>query len=411
MSLFLLAIAILVLASAFVSASQTALLSLSEVLLKNWKNGTDERKRLVASWVLRPRELLVTLFMLDVLVNLLIQNVSSSYFGTGASWVLRVGVPLLIILFLGEIIPKSLGFAHNAKIAVKIGPLIGKIATTISPIRKTLTIITSYVSRFIFFFLKKPSEISRDELHLLLKSREVSSLLTPHEAKLIDGFLSLQEDSVKELMKPREDVIFYSIDEPLTRLIHLFTVEGVSKVPVCNKTLDNLLGVISARQFFLYQDRITHIEALKEHLASAFFVPEGARARALLRQFPSRKESLALVVDEYGTITGLITYEDIIEAVVGEIRDVRDNKKPLYTRSNKKIIIASGKLELTEFEELFQQTLKSRTNMTTLGGWLTEQLGDIPKVGQQLIKDGFLFKILSADPQRVTRIYIKRVRR
>lgn len=404
---YLLVIALLLAAiAAFVASSQTALLSLPQTEIKSWKASKDPRKNQVAALVLRPRELLVTLFMLDVLINLLIQNLFSSFFGDAASWALRVGVPLLITLFVCEIIPKSIGFAHNTKIAYRVAPIIWKITAFIKPIRSLLTFVTSYVSRLVFFFLKKPAEISRADLHHLLKSKEVSSLLSASEAHLIDGYLTLQDAHIKELMWPREDVIFYALDEPLTKLIHLFIEEDCSHIPVCGQDLDDLFGVITAKQFFLYHDKITKPEELKPFLHSAFFVPETMRARQLLRQFPQRQESVALVVDEYGTISGLIAYEDLIEAIIGDIRDQRD-KKQLYTRSSDKIIIASGRLELTEFKEIFQHTLKS--SMSTLNGWLIEQFGDIPKVGEQLVKEGFLFQILSADPNRIKRVYVKKL--
>lgn len=404
--LILTVIAILALASAFVSSSQTALLSLSQTHVKAWKNSSESRKNLVATLLLKPRELLVTLFMLDVLVNLLIQNVSSSYFGEAASWIFRVGFPLVITLFIGEIIPKSIGFAHNTKIAYRVAPTVSWIMRIIKPIRSALTLITSYVSRIIFFFLRKPADISREELHILLKSQEVSNMLTKEEAELIDGYLSLQEASVKDLMWPREDVIYYSLEEPLTKLVHLFVEEDCSQIPVCGKDLDDLYGVITARQFFLYQDSILKPEDLKPFLAAAFFVPETIRARSLMRQFPRKNESLAMVVDEYGSIAGLIAYEDLVEAIIGDIQDLRD-KKSLYTRGGQKIIIASGKLELTVFEGIFHHPLKSQMN--TLGGWLIEQFGDIPKVGQQIVKEGFLFQILAADPNRIKRIYVKKL--
>lgn len=404
--IIIIVIGFLALGSAFVSSSQTALLSLSQTQVKAWKQSNEVRKNLVATLVLRPRDLLVTLFMLDVLVNLLIQNVASSYFGETASWALRVGVPLLITLFIGEIIPKSIGFAHNTLIAYRVAPVVSKIMTIIRPIRHVLTLITSYVSRLIFFFLKKPADISRDELHQLLKSQEVSSLLSPSEADLIGGYLALQEATVKEIMWPREDIISYSLEEPLTKLIHLFVEEDCSQIPVCEKDLDKLQGVITARQFFLYHEKITNPEELRPFLVPAFFVPETMRARALLRQFPHKNETLAIAVDEYGTISGLIAYEDLVETIIGDIKDQRD-KKSLYTRSSDRIIIASGKLELSEFAQIFHYAIKS--TMTTLGGWLTEQWGDIPKAGEQLVKDGFLFQILSANPNRIKRVYVKKL--
>jgi CBS domain containing-hemolysin-like protein len=121
-----------------------------------------------------------------------------------------------------------------------------------------------------------------------------------------------------------------------------------------------------------------------------------------------RGESLAIVVDEYGSISGLISQEDLIEAMVGEISDRRDAKSR-YTRSTDDVIIASGKLELSEFREIFGIPLKTHENILTLGGWLIEQLGDIPTPGTKYANDQFLFYILAADPNRIRRVYVRRL--
>jgi len=226
---------------------------------------------------------------------------------------------------------------------------------------------------------------------------------------LVRGFLGLQEAQVKELMRPREEVIFFDIDEPLSKLVHLFVDQECSRIPVCQNTLDNVLGIMTGRLFFLYRDNLNTAEDLLPILKKPFYVPESIPAQALLRQMYDRKESLAIVVDEYGSVCGLISLEDLVEAVVGEIADRRDEKSR-YTKAGEDTLIASGKLELAEFEEIFDYPLNSENNLVTLGGWITEQLGDIPKVGTKLIREGFLFQVLAADSRRIRRIYIRRIK-
>ena len=132
-------------------------------------------------------------------------------------------------------------------------------------------------------------------------------------------------------------------------------------------------------------------------------------AEILLRQMYDKEESLALVVDEYGSISGLIALEDLVEKVVGEIADARDVKSR-FSRSGEDVIIASGKLELSEFDDIFGVSLPSENNQVTIGGWLTEQIGDIPKTGVKYTARGFLFHVLAADVKRVRRIYIRRLK-
>ena len=145
-------------------------------------------------------------------------------------------------------------------------------------------------------------------------------------------------------------------------------------------------------------------------LKKPFFVPESLHAHSLLRQLYERKESIAIVVDEYGSVSGIITLEDLVEVVVGPIVDRRDEKSH-YTKAGDGVIIASGKLELGEFEEIFGIELPSENQMVTIGGWLTEQLGDIPKPGTKYVTDDFLFHVLAADSKRVRRVYVRRLKK
>jgi CBS domain containing-hemolysin-like protein len=261
----------------------------------------------------------------------------------------------------------------------------------------------------LFFFLKKEEEPSFDELHHIVKTSQESGVLHPREAKLITGYLQLQNTSVREIMRPREDVIFFETEEnSLHDLHHLFVDKQCSRIPVSEKGLDNIKGILTTHQYFLCQEQIEEPDDLFSFLEKPFFIPETNPARTVLRQLRERDQDMALVVDEYGSITGLITEEDIVEVIVGPIIDHRDEKS-LYTRAGNDIIIASGKLELADFTELFKVELSSENNMVSLGGWLTEKLGDIPKSGTKLIDSGFLFHVLASEPNRVRRIYIRKL--
>jgi putative hemolysin len=209
-------------------------------------------------------------------------------------------------------------------------------------------------------------------------------------------------------MRPREEVLFFDLEEPLSRLIHLFVDQECSRIPVCRGGLDQIVGMMTSRLFFLHRPTLHETMDLLPILKKPLFVPETMGAQVLMHQMYQREESLAIVVDEYGSISGIIALEDMVEVVVGEIADRRDEKNR-YTSAGENVIITSGKLELVEFTQIFGVELKSETNMVTIGGWLTEQLGDIPKTGAKYVTKEFLFHVLSADPQRVRRVYIRRL--
>lgn len=401
-------LALFILGSALLSGSETALFSLSSMQVRALDKSADPRKKLIANLLSKPRELLVTVLMLNVLMNILVQNVVSSLFGSLSGWALTVGVPLALTLVFGEVIPKSIAISQSRKISYAVAPSINLIKRFLGPVRGILSTFAGILSRFTFFYLRKEPEVSLEELRLTLVNSRDFGVLTREEAKLIRGYLDLEEHTAKELMRPRGEVISYDLSESLSKLIHYFADEKCTRIPVCNGGIEKILGIIETGEFFLNQPDIKISEDLIPHLEKPYYVPESLNSKQLLAQMQNDDQDIAMVLDEYGSIIGLITSEDLVEVVIGQIADRRD-EKVLYTQASSDVIIASGKLELSEFEEIFEHRLLSETNMVTIGGWLTEKLGDIPKTGDKFSNEGFLFHVLAADPQRVRRIYVRKL--
>lgn len=394
--------------SGYFSASETALFSLPATKIKAYQASSSPHKRLIAKLVLEPRDLLVTVFMLNTFVNILIQNVTSHMFGQEAGWTLKVGLPFILLLVFGEIIPKNIGLQNNVRFSNIVAPSINFMQKAISPIRSLIVRITAPISRVLFFYLRPDASISKDELDHVLKTSQEYGVLHPDEAELVRGYLQLQEATVKSLMRPREEILYYDINEPLSKLTYLFVDQECSRLPVCDKSLDHILGIITAHQFFLYRRRIKTTADLKKYLIPPVYIPESMLARSLVRRFDEYGQILAIVVDEYGSISGLITREDLVEQVIGDIADRRDTKS-LYTKAGANEIIASSRLELSEFNDYFAVNLKSENNMMTIGGWLIEKIGDIPKSGTKFEIENFLFQVLSASSNTIRRLYIRKL--
>ena len=356
----------------------------------------------------RPKDVLVSLLLCNILINILIQNSFANLFEE-SSWIYKVIIPLLLVLIFGEILPKSMGLKLNFLIAPSASVFLDFLMRILKPVLFPLTKITEIVSRFLFFFLKKEKEISFSEIRHILEVTENSGVLLPDEADLIGGAIDLKDSIVKERMRPRSEILYYDINDPISQLEHVFIDLQATRVPVCDGEVENVLGILSTGEYFLHQQAIKNSEDLKQILKKPFFVLETMNAWSLLVDLRERGLKLAMVVDEYSSISGLITQEDLVEAVVGEIKDRRDVKS-LSTRSGADVIVASGKLELKQFAEIFQVQLVSRFHAVTLGGWLIEQLGDIPVAGTKLTSCGFLFYVLSSDPNRVKRIYVRRLK-
>ena len=406
---FISSLLILLSLSAYFSSSESALFSLSPLKIKAMKYDPDPRNQLIAQLLAKPRDLLVTVFMLNTVINILLQNVASSMFGIDSGWILRVGFPLIITLVFGEIIPKYLGLTNNISLSYIVAPTINFCQNVLSPIRTIIVKVTAPISRLLFFYLRKEQSISNEELQHVLQTSQESGVLKKEEAALVWGYLNLQETLVKELMVPREDMHVYNIKEPLSKLLHMFAEEKKSNIPVVRDDLQNVLGVMTARNYFLHHQEITEPDHLLRFLEHPYFVPENAATRALLRSMQENGKTMAIAVDEYGTVTGLVTLDDIIDTVVGNATEEKQ-QSPHFTRAGNNEIIASGKMELSEFNDYFKVNLDSPNSMVTLGGWLMEQLDDIPKSGTQFQSSGFLFQILSADATRIRRIYVRRLK-
>jgi CBS domain containing-hemolysin-like protein len=337
-----------------------------------------------------------------------VQNTVSTLFEQYKGWGLKVGLPLVLTLVFSELLPKSLAMPNNAKISPRVAPWIAKCSRWLGPLRKLLTRATNWISRFFFLILQEDKDISADELKHVLRTSEKSGVLLKQESQMIGGALDLQQTPVSVLMRPREEILHYDVQEPLSVLLHLFADQQITRIPVCDNDLENIKGILSASAFFLQQPNIRDGQQLIPLLDKPYFVPETTKAFIAFKVMREKSAPLAIVVDEYGTISGLITQEDLIEKVVGEISDRRDTKS-LYTRSGEDIIIASGKMEIAEFKEIFGRPLLSKEHSVTLGGWLIEQLGSIPQTGTQYATDEFLFYVLAAEPNRVRRIYVRRL--
>lgn len=399
---------LLLLCLAFFSASETALFSLSNFTIRSYQVDRDPRKKMIARLLLKPKDLLVTILMINIFANILIQNVVSNIFGVNNSWFLKVGVPLILALFLGEIIPKSIAIVNNKVISYRVAPIIMLIAVIFGPLRIFLTFITSYISRFMFFFIKKDKPLSTEELHHIVESSAKKGILNIDETDLASGYLELQESSLKEKMQPKEKIIFFDINHPMTELITQFTNLNCSRIPVCDGVVDRIIGIISLTTFFYNQQQIKTKEDLIALLSKPLFVPEMTKGWDFLLKLRDNQEESAFVVDEYGSIVGLISQEDLMSTVIGEIEDVTETK-PLFIKPSQDVIIAEGKMEVRDFEDLFNCKLED-SSAVTIGGWLMEKLEKIPQSSDKYISSDFLFYVLEADPTKVKKIYIRKLK-
>ncbi|MDN3504269.1 MAG: hemolysin family protein [Rhabdochlamydiaceae bacterium] len=401
-------LACFILGSSFLSATETALFSLPQFQIRAFARAKNKNRNLVSALLTHPRKLLVTILILNISMNILVQNSVSAIFDGFPGWTVSVFLPLILTLIFGELIPKAIAISNNTKIATAVAPVIFFLQWILRPLRNAVLWLTDHISSFLFFFLKKEKEISVSEIIHALKTSRDYGVLSSEEAKLMRGYLGLEELIVKELMSPRNDMIYFDLSNSFQELLSLFVDKECTRIPVCEGGKENIIGVIDSKDMFLHQKEITDVQQLKKYLQKPYYIPESMPAKLLFNQFNTMHWHFAVVVDEYGSVSGIVTKEDLIEMVVGQIDDKRDSSTS-YTRSGSDVMIANGKLELSEFEAIFDIPLVSECNMATLGGWLTEKMGDIPKTGEKYITQQFLFHILSSTPSHIESIYVRKL--
>lgn len=313
----------------------------------------------------------------------------------------------MLILFLGELLPKYLGLIHNEKLALTFAPSIEWLEWVITPLRVVITRISYVLSRLFFFFLKAEPALSKDELAHILHSSEGKGILHKDEAELIYGVLNLEEARVNELMWQRSEMPIYDIQEPISKLIHLFSQQKRSEVALFEMPQEIMLGIVRVRDFFINRSEITTGHDLLKILRKPFYVPETTTASAVLEQLRARNCDSAWVVDEYGTTCGMISEQDLLAEVVRSTKKSADTSAD-YERIGDSTIVASGIMPLDSVRNMFNASLDSKHHMVTIGGYITEKLGTIPAAGTEYTEGMLYMRVLSSDNTRIRKVYIQK---
>jgi putative hemolysin len=409
LALHLIAIAILLLllsGSATSSGAETALFSLSLPQVRSFGQTADPRKRAVAQLLSRPRDLLVTILMINIVINILVQDVIAITAQGQTSWWVTVGLPLLLTVVFGELLPKSLALANNQRVALALGPFLLKVANVVRPIRIPVVKLATRISQVLFPFLRPSPPLTSDEIRHALAAGSRSGALSAEEVELCQGALELNETPVRALMTPGPDMQSYDLHQPLAELYRLMGEKGRSRVPLTNGTIDQVVGILESSAVFTHQPELMEAAQLVALATKPLFIPEAMVASDALALLLTRRAHLALVVDEYGSVNGLITREDLAETVIGTAQEPSQDD---LQRAGFDAFLASGKSELTAVEEALQIPLPNPHNRVTIGGWLTDQLGKIPAAGDDFRGHGLYLQVLAADQTKVLKLYLKKI--
>ncbi|WP_309572133.1 hemolysin family protein [Deinococcus sp.] len=314
-------------------------------------------------------------------------------------------------IVLGELVPKSAALQRSEQLSISlVRPLIAFTAI-FRPVIMGLNALGGVVLRL--FGLKAVAghhtAYSEEEIRMIVSASSQEGVLEDSEKELVYNVFDLSDTTVREIMTPRVDMIVVDGAAPLRRLLELNTEHSYSRVPVYQDTADNIVGIAHTSDMLAHLDQLDHM-TISEIMRPVFFVPEGMKIKDLLAKMREKKSHLSIVVDEFGGTTGLVTLEDALEEIVGEIYDETDEEElPQVEVLGEGRYLMDASLTVHDVEERLNTDIEDGdAEYDTLAGFMTNHFGDIPEIGQTFIQSGWAFTVEEADQRRVTRVLVER---
>lgn len=378
----LILLTLLFILSAFFSAAETAIFSLTKIDKKRLGQNTDVFSRLVLYHLEHPRQTLATILIGNLLVNTLAASLVTlliyHFLGSG---MISFGVTLFTValIFFAEILPKTVAVKNNEKIAKMTALPLSGFVTLFFPFRWFVRLASDKILALFTTEKRSPSDdISQSEIKTLVKIGEEEGVLDSQERYMLQKLLELGERPVKSIMTPRIDLAALNLDDPREKNIELIKKYHFSHFPVYQKTIDNLIGVVSVQEYVLQEDK-----TLQAVVRQPLYVPDVKRIDDLLAEFRKQNQSFAVCLDEFGGTAGIVTLEDALEEIFGEFYDEYAKvENPIRAVGNHEFVV-EAKLPLADFNEFFSFELKSK-DAATIGGFILEKIGELPEKGRTL---------------------------
>ena len=395
--------------SAIISGSEVAFFSLSQTEIKKYAKEKNKRLTNAVNLLKSPDKLLANILIVNNLINVAIITLSAyftwSSFGKSAYvFFILTFVVTAVIIFCGEIIPKVYA-SKNKKLFIKTSSLV---LIPSNVIFKPLILMLIKISQAFKNNKRELLESSKEELNKAM-SLTIDKSTSKEEKDILKGIINFGSIKVKEIMKSRVDIVAFEIDESFEKISELINKSGYSRIPVFKETIDNIEGVLYVK------DLLPHLNDKNfdwtKKIRPAFFVPENKNIDVLFKDFQEKRVHLSLVIDEYGGVSGLVTLEDIIEEIVGDIKDEFDFEEDFYYKKiDSNTFLFDGKTSLNDLckvlnihKDFFDA---SKGESESLGGLILELNSKIPSVGDKIKFDNFIFTIMSVDNKRIKRVRV-----
>ena len=393
--------------SAFFSSAETCFSSVNTLRLKRFsaENRTGGKKAYYISQNFD--HALSTILIGNNLVNIAAASISASIatnlFGSGTGLLISTFVMTILILIFGEVLPKSFAKENAETHALRISAILVLLMKLFSPITWLLVKLKKFVSSF----MKKkdyPPSITEQELKEMVSISEEEGVIDSTEKELVHNSFDFDDVLVGQIKIPRTDITAIDINLTITEIMRIVLTEKYSRLPVYEGTIDNIIGILSEKDF--YRHFIRHKDVnLKELLQKPIFVIENTRISSLLLNLQKQRVHMAIVVDEFGGTSGLITLENIIEQLVGDIWDEHDEIINTMSQLDCHIFEFLGDISLEDFSRITKITLPVSTYQT-LGGWLVETFEKIPEISEKIHYDHLEIEIIEADYRRIRKVKV-----
>jgi gliding motility-associated protein GldE len=408
----IIAIIMLLACSAFISGSEVALFSLSQKDVDEIQNKDFNKGILISRLLEKPKKLLATILVANNFVNIAVVIIFSSFSGRffneiespALRFTFEVVLVTFFILLFGEVLPKIYANRNNMDFATKVAVPITVLNNLLSPISVPMRNGIHYIEKKLSV---QKGNFSVDQLSQALELTSQSDT-TDGEQKILEGIVTFGNTEVRQVMSPRIDVFALNIEHDFKEIMPKIIEKGYSRIPVYKENIDQIEGILFIKDLIPYidNDDFNWVELLRE----PFFVPENKKLDDLLKDFQAMKSHLAIVVDEYGGTSGIISLEDVLEEIVGDISDEFDDEDLIYSQIDDNNYLFEGKISLKDFYRILDvdedEFEKQKGEAETLAGFLLEISGNFPKKRQKITFHNLIFTIENVDKRRIKQIKV-----
>lgn len=405
--------------SAYFMSSETAITAVNKLKLKQLENEGDERAKKLNNLLKDSTRLLSTILLgnnlaqnaLASLVTIVVLNWLMALNIINLDWVVLLStiITTFLILIFAEVTPKSYAFQRAEDIALFTASPLSIIHKIFSPLALFLTGIANGILKLFGLKLVNPEPfITEEEIRTLVDIGEEEGIIEEEEKEMIQNVFGLSETVAREVMVPRVDIAALDVNSSLEEVIDTINMSGHSRIPVYEETIDNIVGIIYAKDLLKFLDKKT-IPPLKSIMRPPYYIPETKPVDELFREMRNQKVHMAVIIDEYGGTAGLVTVEDILEELVGEIMDEYDiNEESMVKKISPYEVIIDGKLNLEELNELLGIELPIEET-DTIAGFIYDHISHIPKAGEEFEYDGIKIRVEEVRGRRITKVRVKKL--